>query len=308
VIGRYREGRFEIYGSYYLRWWFVDICRKLFLRGIWNSHDKLLRFYYRLLGANIGNGARISTEADIAEYDLVTIGDKASIENSTVRAFGVDNGAMILGSVRVGHFSSLGIRSVVAPFTQVPDGKHLGPLVSTYDDSPGKAISDQHARVNRQCFPKPSMALQIFLGGPISLFVSTFSQIPPLLILYQLLLFKSRESDDVSSLYRWNSGSACSMIHVQNHTNFFFSTFSRTGTNLLTGFATLVVSPFSSEFGWHERSFHHSSTCLRPCLSSGLWWENSSQGHAKRIVISITSAIGWSHDCSLVPDFKSAQT
>jgi hypothetical protein len=27
VIGRYKAGRHPIWGSYYLRWWFVDICK-----------------------------------------------------------------------------------------------------------------------------------------------------------------------------------------------------------------------------------------------------------------------------------------
>jgi len=39
VIGRYQPGRYPIWGCYYLRWWFVDVCRKLFLRVIWDSND-----------------------------------------------------------------------------------------------------------------------------------------------------------------------------------------------------------------------------------------------------------------------------
>ena len=45
-----------------------------------------------MLGAKIGEGAHISLEAEIAEFDLVTIGDYAKIEYSTVRGFGLDNG------------------------------------------------------------------------------------------------------------------------------------------------------------------------------------------------------------------------
>jgi hypothetical protein len=72
---------------------------------------------------------------------------------------------MLLGPVRVGHDSSVGLRSVVAPFTQVPDGQHLGPVTSTYDT---KALGKEHARVNHRCFPEPSIASQVFVGGPIS--------------------------------------------------------------------------------------------------------------------------------------------
>ena len=63
----------------------MDVCRKLFLRGIWGSNDALLNFYYRLLGANIAPGARISLEADVAEFDLVTVGKNAAVELCTLR-------------------------------------------------------------------------------------------------------------------------------------------------------------------------------------------------------------------------------
>lgn len=196
VIGRYRAGRYAIRGSYYNRWWFVDVCRKLFLRGIWGSNEAMLRTYYRMLGADIGPGASISPECDLAEYDLVQVGRDASVELCTLRGFGVDNGAMILGPVRVGHKASVGLRSVVAPYTKVADGEHLGPVTSTYDDTPGGALNKQHARVNRQCFPQPSLFLQVLVGGPVICLVQFFSFLPPLTILYFLLWFKSREGGE----------------------------------------------------------------------------------------------------------------
>jgi acyl-coenzyme A synthetase/AMP-(fatty) acid ligase/carbonic anhydrase/acetyltransferase-like protein (isoleucine patch superfamily)/acyl carrier protein len=200
VIGRYQAGRYPIWGSYYLRWWFVDVCRKLFLRGIWGSNDLLLNFYYRLLGANIAPGARISLEADVAEFDLVTVGKNAAVELCTLRGFAADNGAMLLGPVRVGDESSVGLRSVVAPYTQVPDGRHLGPVTSTYDT---EAFGKQHARVNRRSFPEPSIAIQVLVGSPITFFVNLFGEIPPLIVLYWLLMFKSRE-DDEHFFSNWN--------------------------------------------------------------------------------------------------------
>lgn len=197
VIGKYEAGRYKIRGAYYLRWWFVDICRNMFPRGIWGSTNGTLRFYYRLLGANIGKDARISLDCDLAEYDLVYVGRNAAVEMCTLRGFGVDNGAMILGPVRVGHDSSVGIRSVVAPFTGVPDGKHLGPVTSSYDMSIGRSLNDKHARVNRMNFPEPSLFLQAFVGAPISFVVYAFSQLPPMLILYSLLWYKSRDGQAV---------------------------------------------------------------------------------------------------------------
>jgi acetyltransferase-like isoleucine patch superfamily enzyme/acyl carrier protein len=197
VIGRYERGRYPIWGNYYLRWWFVDICRKLFLRGIWGSNEASLNFYYRLLGAKIGKGARISLEADIAEFDLVAVGDNAAIEIATLRGFGVDNGAMILGPVSVGNNASLGANSVVAPFTSVPHDCHLGPVTSSYDV---KALHAKHARVNRRCLPQPNQYLQIIVGGPITFFVSCISQIPPLCMLFLMLRYKRREDEAFATL------------------------------------------------------------------------------------------------------------
>jgi acyl-coenzyme A synthetase/AMP-(fatty) acid ligase/acetyltransferase-like isoleucine patch superfamily enzyme len=199
VIGRYQRGRYPIWGNYYLRWWFVDICRKLFLRGIWGSSEASLNFYYRLLGAKIGRGARISLEADIAEFDLVTVGKDAAIEDATLRGFGVDNGAMILGPVSVGNNASLGAKSVVAPFTSVPHGCHLGPVTSSYDVGK-EALHVKHARVNRRCLPQPNQCLQIIVGGPITFFVSCISQIPPLCVLFLMLRYKRREEELFSTL------------------------------------------------------------------------------------------------------------
>lgn len=197
VIGRYKSGRYPIWSSYYLRWWFVDICRKLFLRGVWGSNEVFLNFYYTLLGAKIGKGARISLEADVAEFDLVTIGDNAAVEFCTLRAFGVDNGAMILGPVAVGNEASVGARSVVAPFTSVPDGGQLAPVSSTYD---GKALDAKFARVNRRAFPEPSFWMQMFVGFPIHHFVTAFSQIPPLVVLFCMLSYKGNAGEAFTTL------------------------------------------------------------------------------------------------------------
>jgi hypothetical protein len=162
------------------------VCRKLFLRGIWGSHEFLLNFYLRLLGAKVGRGARISIECEIAEFDLVCIGDNVSLE----LAFGVDNGAMILGPVSVGNNGSVGMKSVVAPYTSVPDEGHLGPVTSTYDM---KAIDPKNALVNRKNLAEPNFWMKTFVGGPIEFFVNCVGQIPPLLILLMMLQVKGEE-------------------------------------------------------------------------------------------------------------------
>lgn len=195
VIGRYKAGRYPIWGSYYLRWWLVDVCRKLFLRGFWGSNDVMLRVYYRMLGANIADGARIDSDCELAEFDLVHVGRNAAVELCTLRGFAVDNGAMLLGTVRVGNEASVGIRSVVPPSTSVMDGEHLGPGTSAYDASPG-AFNEKHARVNRMNFKQPDFVSWMFYCAPLALFVSIVEQIPPMVCTLGLLYFKSRENSN----------------------------------------------------------------------------------------------------------------
>ena len=200
VIGRYKAGRYPVWGSYYLRWWFVDICRKLFLRGIWGSTPTTLRWYYRMLGAHVEEGARISLDCDLAEYDLVYIGRNAAVELSTVRGFGVDHGAIMLGPVKIGNNASVGLRSVVAPYTSVPENQHLGPGTSSYDKD---ALNPKFACINRMLFPEPNMSMQLLVGFPILFLVNAASQVPSMAVLYSLLWFKSRELTD-NFFYNWN--------------------------------------------------------------------------------------------------------
>lgn len=194
VIGRYEAGRYPFWGSYYMRWWFVDVSRKILGRGVWGSHNNLLIIYYRLLGAKIGSGVRLSLEADIAEYDLVNIGDDAKVEYCTLRGFGVDNGAMMLGEVTVGASASVGIRSVVAPHTKVPPNAHVGPASSSYELN---IDDDKHLSYNRYSVPEPNFLWQALVVSPITFFVDTFSHIPAMVMLFLLVTMHNRENSDV---------------------------------------------------------------------------------------------------------------
>lgn len=191
VVGKYRKGRYAFWSFYYLRWWFVDVCRKIFGRGIWGNSNFLLICFYRMLGADIAWDARISSEAEIAEFDLVTIEKDAAIEFSTVRGFGVDNGALLLGPVKVGNSSSVGIRSIVAPFTQVPDGRHVGPGTSSYEIGDG-----DHLAYNRYAVAEPSFLMHLFVGTPITFLVDTFSHLPAMYVLYMMIRMRSSQYAD----------------------------------------------------------------------------------------------------------------
>jgi acetyltransferase-like isoleucine patch superfamily enzyme len=186
VMCRYKPGHYPIFGSYYLRWWFVDICRKFFGRGIFASTNWSLNFYYRLLGANIGRGVHISPSAEIAEFDLVTVGDGAALDDCVFRGFGVDNGCMILGPVGIRHNSSVGTKSIIAPHTFLSAGIHLGPQMSNYDVAHEKCVQPSNAQYNRMTFNQPNIAYKL-IGNVILALVQLASQIPTLILWYMLL-------------------------------------------------------------------------------------------------------------------------
>jgi acyl-CoA synthetase (AMP-forming)/AMP-acid ligase II/acetyltransferase-like isoleucine patch superfamily enzyme len=198
VIGKYKPGRYPFWSSYYLRWWFVDSCRKIFGRGIWGGSNRLLIAFYRMLGANIAWDARLSIEADIAEFDLVTIGKDVSIEYATVRGFGLDNGAMQLGPVEVGNSASVGIRSIVAPGTKVPDGEHVAPGTSSYEIYKG---DDRHLAYNRNAVEEPSLIFQLLVRFPITFLVDSFSHLPAMYVLYKMMVARTSSRDDGNSQF-----------------------------------------------------------------------------------------------------------
>lgn len=192
VIGKYKQGRYPFWSAYYLRWWFVDACRKIFGRGIWGGSNLLLVAFYRMLGADIAWSARLSIEADIAEFDLVTIGNNASIEYSTVRGFGLDNGAMKLAPVAVGNSASVGMRSIVAPGTKVADSRHVAPGTSSYEICEG---DDRHLAYNRYSVKEPSVIFQLLVRFPITFLVDSFSHLPAIYVLYKMMVARTTNCD-----------------------------------------------------------------------------------------------------------------
>jgi acyl carrier protein len=72
IIGRYKAGRYPLWGSMYLRWWFVEQTLKIMGTGIFSWDlpvigPSMMRFYYIMLGAKIGNNTKISKSAKLGK-------------------------------------------------------------------------------------------------------------------------------------------------------------------------------------------------------------------------------------------------
>src|SRR5439155_17468923 len=77
IIGRFKAGRYPMWGSYYFRWWLIDAIFSTvpldYLAG-----TPLLGLYYRLLGAKIGKNVHFGSDS-LGTYDLISVGDDSSI-------------------------------------------------------------------------------------------------------------------------------------------------------------------------------------------------------------------------------------
>lgn len=85
IIGRTHPGAYPLWGGYYLRRMAAFQLLKIFGRGFFEWHGSLLPWYYKLGGAKIGCGVKLHPSAQLSDFDLITIGDDASIDAALVR-------------------------------------------------------------------------------------------------------------------------------------------------------------------------------------------------------------------------------
>ena len=179
--------------------------------------------------------------------------------------------------VRVGDGSSVGLRSVVAPYTQVPDGEDLGPVTSTYDT---EAFGKHHARVNRRSISRAKYC------DASTCWRSNYIPCKPV----------RRDS----SSHRSCTGFLCSSREKTTSTSL------QTGMSLLIGCAILLVSHSLSAFVLLEPCYRHSSTCLQPSSQRNSLSESLNPVPGIRILVGKSFATGWLPLCLLERRFKLA--
>jgi non-ribosomal peptide synthetase-like protein len=124
LIGRFRPGRYPLWGWYYFRFWVV--ARSLAMVPFGSlAGTPLAAFFARLLGARIGRGCHLGS-TNINLPDLIEIGDGASIGfGADLRPFVVEDGWLHLAPIKVGAGAFVGTNSVVMPGGSVGDGARL---------------------------------------------------------------------------------------------------------------------------------------------------------------------------------------
>jgi non-ribosomal peptide synthetase-like protein len=124
IIGRYRAGDHPLWGSYYWRSWICDRFQAFGGAGLLIG-TPLLPVYYRLMGARVGKRCTLDT-AQVAAWDLVTIGDDTSIGAGTqLSGTRVEDGMLRLGTVEIGSGCFVGIHSALGLGVRMGHGSAL---------------------------------------------------------------------------------------------------------------------------------------------------------------------------------------
>lgn len=127
VVGRFREGVYPMWGSMFLRWWFVNRmfaeCPIAYLTG-----TPFAAHFLRLLGAKVGKNVTLDAiEMDC--FDLIEIGDDAIIEHSAwIMPASVVNGELVMQKIKIGNGCVMSPRSGLASGASMEDGAVLRDL------------------------------------------------------------------------------------------------------------------------------------------------------------------------------------
>ena len=134
VIGRYKSGRYPVWGMYYFRWWLVS----RFQAQSWSEMfvgTPLMSLYYRAMGAGVGRNCVIGTPLCTA-FDLVDLGSDTSIGADThVLGYRVEDGWLILGNVSIGRACFVGTHCSLGLNVTMQDGSRLDDVSVLVDGS-----------------------------------------------------------------------------------------------------------------------------------------------------------------------------
>lgn len=176
IIGRYEEGLYPMWSSYHNRWWIVQKAIHIFGMGIFQHTNWSRVLFYRLLGAKIGKNVKIEPNTILGEYDLLEFGDNVELDRCICRPFAVErNTSMYLGKIRMGRNSAAGLKTVIAPGTNLPEDVCLGVNSSSWE---WKEATESNYDQMQSRIPQPHWILWVVVGLPILLGVKTLSLLP----------------------------------------------------------------------------------------------------------------------------------
>lgn len=127
VIGRYKEGDYPLWGSYYFRWWTVKTVQRLMPEQFLTGTPMYPR-YLRLLGARVAADAQLSN-LSFGASDLLDIGPGVSTSAAVVLDnAAVEDGLLKIRAIRIDAFGYVGTSSVLGGGTHIETWGELGDL------------------------------------------------------------------------------------------------------------------------------------------------------------------------------------
>jgi non-ribosomal peptide synthetase-like protein len=124
LIGRFRPGRYPLWGWYFCRWWLVRKIQEMAPLALF-SGSPFLPLYLRLLGARIGSSCHIGTSR-IHLPDLVEIGAGVSLGYGVeVVPFVVEGGWLEMAPIRIAAASFVGANAVLLAGGRIGRGSKL---------------------------------------------------------------------------------------------------------------------------------------------------------------------------------------
>ncbi|KIO75810.1 hypothetical protein TH53_18515 [Pedobacter lusitanus] len=134
LIGKFKAGRYPLWGWYFLRFWIVKKLIDLSPIGIL-SGTPFLKWYFSLMGAKIGKRVFLGSDR-IRVFDLVSIGDGSSIsKESHLLGYKIEDGALIIGGLTIGENCFVGTRSVISCGAVMENGSAIGELSQLQPDT-----------------------------------------------------------------------------------------------------------------------------------------------------------------------------
>ena len=213
VIGRYKEGLYPMWGGYHTRWWICQKAAQVAGMGTWNTFNWSRCFYHRCMGATIGKNVTLAKGATLGEQDLLTIGDNAVLDRCIARPFAVErNTSMYLARIRLGTRSSVGLASIVAAGTNVPDNVCIGPNSSSWEI---RDADEANRDLSASKISGPNAILQVLIGLPVQLLCIAIGAIPWLGCLTALVNHEPRPNivDDLRNITIWFASSERVGLH-----------------------------------------------------------------------------------------------
>ena len=185
VLGRVKPGRYPVWGTYFLRWWFAEAFRSI-VPTSYLTGTPLLNWYYRLMGARIGANVYLGNDGG-AMFDMLSIGDDSCLGADThFTGATVRDGWLIIDRIEIGARCYVGTRSVLGPSTRMEDDSSLEdlslvahggliPAGETWHGSPARLKGVEHVDGG---VPRPGLARRFAYGILFAVGIMLFPLLP----------------------------------------------------------------------------------------------------------------------------------